>query len=295
MGEEGLRWFTATVEDVSDPLQLGRVRIRILNEDDDPKIATQDLRWATPLGSVMSAGHNGVGISPVGWIVGTQVFGFFLDTDEKQLPIVWGSFSKMPDGTQKTNSVPGLARGINTVPYNPVGPEPKPAYNAKYPYNTAWVTRAGHSIELDDTPGSERIRISHSSGTYEETDHSGQNVKKITGDGYEIVVKDKTLYVGGNINVQVSGSANISVGGSLNASVKGDATVKAALLKVENDVEIDGTLSVNGTAGAGAVTIVGNITVEGSIQTTGDVQAAGISLLSHIHNDAQGGVTGPPL
>jgi len=42
------------------------------------------------------------------------------------------------------------------------------AYNTTYPYNTTYTTKSGHAIELDDTPGHERIHIWHRSGCYEE-------------------------------------------------------------------------------------------------------------------------------
>lgn len=48
------------------------------------------------------------------------------------------------------------------------------AYNAEYPYNLTYTTKAGHAIELDDTIGYERLHLWHKSGTYEEIS-SGTN------------------------------------------------------------------------------------------------------------------------
>jgi len=42
------------------------------------------------------------------------------------------------------------------------------AYATEYPYNTTYTTKSGHAIELDDTPGNERVHIWHRSGCYEE-------------------------------------------------------------------------------------------------------------------------------
>jgi len=246
MGEEQFRWFIGTVEDVNDPQQLGRVRVRIINEHDDPSIQTNELLWATPIQDITSAGHNGVGKSPTGILVGSQVFGFFLDGQEKQLPMIWGTYAKLPDGTQATNDVPGLARGINTLNITTFGNEPASAYAAKYPYNNVTVTQSGHVVELDDTPSAERIRIYHKSGTYTEVNSQGQSVSKIVGNGYEVVVQDKTVYVGGDCTIVVQGSCNITA--------QGDAVIEA-----QGSCSLTAPGGVNVTGGS-------NIGTDGSIQ-----------------------------
>ena len=105
MGEEGMRWFIAKVEDINDPQKLGRVKIRVIGEHDNLSITTEDLLWATPIIPITSASHAGVGTSPTGLAIGSHVFGFYLDGHEKQLPILWGSYAKLPDGTQKSKTV----------------------------------------------------------------------------------------------------------------------------------------------------------------------------------------------
>lgn len=42
------------------------------------------------------------------------------------------------------------------------------AYGTEYPYNLTYTTKSGHAIEIDDSPGHERIHIWHRSGCYEE-------------------------------------------------------------------------------------------------------------------------------
>ena len=46
--------------------------------------------------------------------------------------------------------------------------EPPSDYDTKYPYNFTHTTKSGHAIEIDDTPGHERIHWWHRSGSYEE-------------------------------------------------------------------------------------------------------------------------------
>jgi Gp5 N-terminal OB domain len=209
MGEEGLRWFVGTVEDINDPQKLGRVKVRVVNEHDDPSITKDQLLWATPINSVTSAGYQGIGRSPTGLLVGSHVFGFYMDGNEKQLPLLWGTYAKLPDGTQGSNEVPALAREINNIKITRVGPEPAQAYAAKYPYNHVTQTQSGHFVEFDDTPSNERIRIFHKSGTYTEINKDGRMVVKSVNDSFEIVVGNKNLYVGGDCNITVVGTCNL--------------------------------------------------------------------------------------
>jgi len=261
MGEEGVRWFIARVEDIMDPEKLGRVKIRVINEHDDPAITTDDLNWATPLIPITSASHQQIGRSPTGLLVGSTVFGFYLDGHEKQLPVLWGSYAKMPGKDVQKNDIPGLAREINTITKTPVGPEPATAYNAKYPHNHVWQTESGHVIEVDDTPSQERLHIYHKSGSYVEINHDGQKVTKVVDNDYEIVVKDKTVYIGGNLQVHVIGNVALTVDGSVTAKVGGDinATVTGKVTGSASEWNMKGPLNWNGN-----VNVTGNITASGS-------------------------------
>ena len=229
MGEEGLRWFVGIVVDNEDPKQLGRIRVRVVNETDDTAIPVSDLPWATPIIPITSASLNGVGRSPTGLLVGSHVFGFYLDGQEKQLPMIWGTYAKLPDGTQNSNDVPALARGTNDIPDKLVGPEPESSlsYGAIYPHNHVTKTESGHVIEVDDTEGHERIRIIHKTGTYVEVNRTGQRVSKIVDNDIEVVVKDKTVYVSGNCNITVLGDCNITAEKTLRLTSNTSIVLKA--------------------------------------------------------------------
>lgn len=88
-------WFFAYVENVNDPLEIGRVQVRCLEYHslDHSEIPSEALPWATVIMPVTSASSNGVGTSPNGLVEGSFVLGFFKDGDSQQEPVVIGSIS----------------------------------------------------------------------------------------------------------------------------------------------------------------------------------------------------------
>ena len=103
--------------------------------------------------------------------------------------------------------------------------EPDSAFSAKYPYNQVHETEAGHVIELDNTPGRERIHIFHKSGSYIEIDVNGSFVKKIVGDTYEIHERNNYLYVKGAYNLTADGATKILVKDRCDIQVEGDTNI----------------------------------------------------------------------
>lgn len=105
-------WFTGIVEDINDPLQQGRVRVRCMNyhNGDIVQLPTEKLPWATCLMPVTSAGVSGIGQSPTGLVAGSWVLGFFRDEDDLQDPIVMGSLS-----TEKGYEI-GYSQNIDVTP-----------------------------------------------------------------------------------------------------------------------------------------------------------------------------------
>lgn len=102
------------------------------------------------------------------------------------------------------------------------------AINSRYPYNNVRETESGHVFEVDDTPNNERIHTYHKSGTYQEIQADGKRTVKVVGDDYEVVVKDKKLFVKGDMDVTVQGTSRIYVKGNAIQEVEGDlvTTVK---------------------------------------------------------------------
>ena len=89
------RWFIGIVKDIQDPLELGRVRVRIYGVHPDKTIDAEDddLPWAQVLVPITEGGSSGIGTN-IGIKVQSQVYGIFLDGKDSQLPLVLGSIPK---------------------------------------------------------------------------------------------------------------------------------------------------------------------------------------------------------
>lgn len=99
--------------------------------------------------------------------------------------------------------------------------EPNPAYGAKYPYNRV-IETAKHSIEIDDTPGAERIMIFHKEGSYVQIDARGTTTHKSVGDKYEVNDRQHHVYVGGPSMVTINNDAYVYVAGNKTEEIEGD-------------------------------------------------------------------------
>jgi hypothetical protein len=87
IGLDGFYWFIGVVEDVIDPLKVGRAKLRIIGwHDDKTVVSTNDLPWAFP---VRPLTHANV---PSSVRVGDWVLGFFLDGKLGQQPMMLGCF-----------------------------------------------------------------------------------------------------------------------------------------------------------------------------------------------------------
>lgn len=98
-------WFTGVIEDISDPLQMGRVRVRCIgyHSEDKTQIKTEDLPWSVVMTPIQSASMSGIGQSATGILCGSWVIGFFRDGRSAQDAIVLGtipSYSTIPDKTK---------------------------------------------------------------------------------------------------------------------------------------------------------------------------------------------------
>jgi len=198
IGEGTFVWFVGeVVNNTDDPDKAGRVQIKIINEHFD-KISDDKLPWAIIMMPPTSSSYRGKGWSPTGIEVGSHVIGFYMDGKEKNIPVVMGTFHiPKPNGNPADHDVNAFARG-------------EAGTASEYPFNKVYQSQSGHVIEIDDTPGFERLHMYHKSGTHVIIDENGDITTKSESNNTEITIGEKFILVNGDISIQSSsGKINI--------------------------------------------------------------------------------------
>lgn len=301
LGKDGFNWWMGVVESRDDPLNLGRCRVRIfgLHVPNKELIPTDSLSWALP---GWSPNSSWVSSAP---IVGDYVFGFFSDGMSGQSPYMLSVFPGIPknganpskgfsEGDHYPLNEPTTSRLYRNekVDQTPIGyhnknldtgvptasgdswDEPKSQYATKPPYNNVTETLAGHVLEMDDTPGAERIHLHHKANTFFEIAPDGSKVTKVVGKNYEIYLDDNNVHIKGVCNITVDGNTTLYVKGDLNSKVDGQV-----------DLTVAGTVN----AKASSFNLTGDVNVSGKITASGDVVGGGISLDNHVHGGVRSG------
>lgn len=183
--------------------------------------------------------------------------------------------------------------------------EPESAANAdtqpEYRYNHVTETPRGHQFEMDDTPERERIRLSHRSGTFIEMHPNGDEVHKVYGDGYEIVVKDKNVIIKGTCNITIEGDCNMhilgdkieTIEGNLEQQIKGNMTQSIGGLSSitsQGDMSIRAGASAIGSLSLGAGD---HLSLNCDLSVDGEITATKITSTTRV--DAGTGMSAGPL
>jgi len=282
MGYQGFIWFFGVVEDVDDPLRVGRAKVRIFNVHtfNEALLPKEDLPWAHVILPPTSAGFNEYGASPTGLVVDSTVFGFFVDGIEQQQPMILGTLPGIPqpnpDNVDPKNlslenhDVSKLARGLNKLAVvkdsnragvEQVEPPTNTSYRSVYPFNKVFETKGGHVIELDDSPGAERIHIYYGGqrgGSYVEY-APGRKVDKINGTGIEINMVDKVVRVKGDYLLDIDGNYQTTVGGNMVVDVKGSILIQSGTTintksKISTSIDAGLALSTQATVSTSMTT-----------------------------------------
>lgn len=122
LGKDGFFWWFGEVVEDKDPLQVGRVKVRIsgwytgLDGKFKEKMPDEDLPWAVVLQPTNQGGQEGTGISSGQLKPGAMVMGFFLDGQEAQQPVVMGVVR-----AYKPGSVNGMVESMYSGEYDNTG------------------------------------------------------------------------------------------------------------------------------------------------------------------------------
>lgn len=116
-GSDGFIWWIGFVESRQDPLKLGRLKVRCVgwNADNKMQLPTDALPWS----QVAFPSNNTNTYSPK---EGDMCFGFFMDGEMSQNPVILGVFPSIPlkaANTQEAFSDPRTITELTTAPRPP--------------------------------------------------------------------------------------------------------------------------------------------------------------------------------
>lgn len=218
--------YRGKVIDNEDPLEAGRVKVRVLpvfwNEEDIPDEA---IPWAIPGEPNYSTGTDE---NPdIGWRaipdVNCYVWVFFEEGDIYQ-PVYFGAAPAIhedgtPDGPKATREADDsvgeregrLSKGVAKARLIGSFDEPDPAYAAEYPKNKVRKTDGGLLEEWDDTEGAKRMHWYHPSGTNFEIDDEGNMTLHVVGDFHQTVEGNFQQHVKGECCIHVDETMQVEV------------------------------------------------------------------------------------
>lgn len=200
------------VEDNVDPLKIGRVRVRIFgvhtdkNENSGAKfefVKTSDLPWAEVMGGTGFGLVGGVGLSSV-LHQGTWVW-LMLENNDPNKPVVLGTIHGVNSESPIAKQSSGRGFFDPAEKFPPANSTDRSDMNSRLDdvYTTMQVieTQSGHVVEIQDTPSSERIKVTHRTGSFFYIDPDGNIfVNGVANIQYDIA-GDATWNVIGNFRV----------------------------------------------------------------------------------------------
>ncbi|AEJ90215.1 baseplate hub subunit and tail lysozyme [Acinetobacter phage ZZ1] len=168
---------------------------------------------------------------------------------------------KVGDGIEEDLSLPFVREPSATL-----FEEPDSSYMGSYPYVQALTTEGGHSQEFDNTPGQERYRLRHPSGSYVEVAPDGRKTDKATGDYYSLTEGDRCELTSGERKVNVGGTETYinfadvikQVEGTVKTTISGDNEITIAGGETKK-ITGDGTIEVGGNV---KIIVTGNANIE---------------------------------
>jgi len=262
-GKDGFIWWTGIVENRQDPLKLGRCRVRCLgwHSPNKMELPTNLLPWAIPNIPV----NTNVVYTPK---EGDMVFGFFLDGENAQQPVMLGSFPSIPlkaANAQEAFNDPRTGSELSSAPVKPTESatnyprkldEPTTSRlarnDADYPSEIVTAKKSKKASKVEPNPyynakyPYNNVYESESGHALEFDDTKGAERVHVyhrsgsyvewgpEGDRAERIQRNKFEVVVGNEQVYVKGDVTVYVDGNVNMEVGGNFKV-----------DIGGTCEIN--------------------------------------------------
>jgi hypothetical protein len=166
--------------------------------------------------------------------------------------------------------------------------EAYPTYAAEFPYNNVTETESGHAFELDDTFGTERVQLSHRTGSTLEFANTGATKIKSTSSRQDITMGDQRTYVNGDKYETIDGDYYLQIGGKLRILAKSVEIVSGSgtAISAPQGVSIAGGQSVAITGLSASMSGV-STTVSGvKTQVSGAMSTTVSGAVTHILGNA---------
>jgi len=281
---QGLYLWEGVVEDRDDPLELGRVRVRIVglhseklvpDDKTGEGIPVASLPWAHPVCPITNANMHGIGETPLGPVEGTWVVGYSRDGSALQNLVYFGTLPGIvPEQTEEGFGDPNkkypkqdykgepdtnrLARGVTE---GTIVPGKKSGTDKNVPTST------GGQWSEPETPYAAKYPFNHvhesESGHIFEVDdtegaerihdyHRAGTFREVHPDGTEVhkIVKDSYEIVAGKKNVHIKGECNITISGNCNLKVIGNVTEETPLHTIKGRLHVTQNISTDASVQA---------------------------------------------
>lgn len=170
-------WFTGVVKDVTDTEYLNRVKVKCFGFYDEVE-DNDKLPWATVMMPSTSGSFQGTGMNH-NLQVGSWVVGFFRDGPSAQDPVVMGSIATQTNGTKDIPSEAHVEGNTNHV----------------------YKSQSGHTVEFDNTSGSETIKVKHAKGAVITIDQN--NNLSITNSGTTELTSTGAITITSNVKTTI--------------------------------------------------------------------------------------------
>lgn len=258
LGQDGFVWWLGVIEDIADPMLLGRARVRIfgyhpqykVDENINPdtsinKVPISELPWAVPVlpvNMVNAYGHLKLG---------EWVFGFFLDGKDAQEPAMLGYIphippKDMPKPEELFGKYGDNIRNFAHVYTNALGEpfrsqdfgQPGKEYSHRLD-RFSFKTPSGHLIEfIDDVTDihTRDMQISHANGSklIATSDHLGNHDITLSESGGQNIKMSTTLTGDCTINISHPKGASIVISPDGQVTINSPENVSVVSAKAVN-------------------------------------------------------------